>query len=81
MKRVPHTHVVVEQLAHGQWHCLCPDGVPRAVVNYVEAMTSALFWASKDGYGIYCTNLDGERDFALRVDSCRLAASGKGGRA
>lgn len=81
MKRVPHTHVVVEQLAHSQWHCLCPDGVPRAVVNYVEAMSSALFWASQGGYGIYCTNLQGERDFALWADTCRLAASGKGGRA
>jgi hypothetical protein len=81
MNRVPHTHVVVEQLAHGQWHCLCPDGVPRAVVSYIEAMTGALYWATQGGYGIYCTNLDGERDFALWADSARLAASRNGGAA
>ncbi len=79
MARAPYTHVVVEQLAHGQWHCVCPDGVPRAVVNYVEAMSGALFWASADGYGIYCTNLQGERDFALWADRARLAASRNGG--
>lgn len=54
----PSTYVVVEQVAHGQWHCLCPDGVPRSVTNYADAMSAALFWASQGGYGVVCTNLE-----------------------
>lgn len=75
------TFVVVEQVAHGRWQCVCPDGVPRDVTNYVEAMAGALFWASAAGFGVYCVNLDGVRDFALHTEVARLVAWRAGGAA
>lgn len=67
----PETHVTLEQLAHGQWHCLCPDGVPRGVTNYVEAMAGALLWATNGGFGLVTSNHDGVTDLVLKPQPLR----------
>lgn len=51
--------VIVEQLAHGQWHCLTPDDALAPVVNYASALSAGLLAASAGGWGLACANLEG----------------------
>ncbi len=55
----PRTFVIVEQVAHGQWHCLTPDDAPAPVVNYASALSAGLLAASVGGWGLACANLEG----------------------
>lgn len=53
------TTILLEEIACGQWHAVCPDGVPRGVVNWAEALTGALWWAEMDGLAVITRDLRG----------------------
>lgn len=55
----PRTFVIVEQVAHGQWHCLTPDDALAPVVNFASALSAGLLVASAGGWGVACANLEG----------------------
>ncbi len=59
MTHDPRAFVIVEQVAHGQWHCLTPDDALAPVMNYASALSAGLLAASAGGWGLACTNFEG----------------------
>ena len=70
----PRAFVIVEQVAHGQWHCVTPDDAPAPVVNYVSALSAGLLAASAGGWGLACTNFEGTTMLVAFPDGVRRRA-------
>ncbi|KQM57145.1 MULTISPECIES: hypothetical protein [unclassified Sphingomonas] len=70
----PRAFVIVEQVAHGQWHCLTPDDAPAPVVNYASALSAGLLAASAGGWGLACANLEGTTVLVAFPDRVRRRA-------
>lgn len=66
--------VIVEQVAHGQWHCLTPDDALAPVVNYASALSAGLLAASAGGWGLACTNSEGTTVLVAFPDGVRRRA-------
>ncbi|WP_294328285.1 hypothetical protein [uncultured Sphingomonas sp.] len=66
--------VIVQQVAHGQWHCLTPDDAPAPVVNYASALSAGLLAASAGGWGLACANLEGTTVLVAFPDGVRRRA-------
>ena len=70
----PRAFVIVEQVAHAQWHCLTPDDAPAPVVNYASALSAGLLAASAGGWGVACTNFEGTTVLVAFPDGVRRRA-------